>query len=185
VARGLFAGRGFLGVSVEDLVQAAAVSRPVLYYHFGSKEGLYCAASRTATAKYVARLRRAAAGTDSVSERIRRVCRVHAASRRDWALLSVGAGTAPGVGGDAGVGPSLCARVSRAVEILRSLVAEGIERGELGACDPGDSALALVGVAEVTAIPASREVGDSPGKTGFLEGPLAVVFRGLGARPQA
>ncbi|WP_076477366.1 TetR/AcrR family transcriptional regulator [Williamsia sterculiae] len=41
VARGLFAERGFDATSVEEIAQRAAVSKPVVYEHFGGKEGLY------------------------------------------------------------------------------------------------------------------------------------------------
>jgi AcrR family transcriptional regulator len=41
VARGLFAERGFEGTSVEEIAAQASVSKPVVYEHFGGKEGLY------------------------------------------------------------------------------------------------------------------------------------------------
>ena len=41
VARGLFAERGFEGTSVEEIAGRASVSKPVVYEHFGGKEGLY------------------------------------------------------------------------------------------------------------------------------------------------
>lgn len=41
VARGLFADRGFEGTSVEEVAARADVSKPVVYEHFGGKEGLY------------------------------------------------------------------------------------------------------------------------------------------------
>lgn len=37
----LFACKGFESASVRELAKAANVTRPALYYHFGSKEGLY------------------------------------------------------------------------------------------------------------------------------------------------
>ena len=43
VGRGLFAERGFEGTSVEEIAGRAAVSKPVVYEHFGGKEGLYAA----------------------------------------------------------------------------------------------------------------------------------------------
>ncbi|MEW4571193.1 TetR/AcrR family transcriptional regulator [Tautonia sp. JC769] len=36
----LFADRGFDATSVREIVEAAGVTKPTLYYHFGSKEGL-------------------------------------------------------------------------------------------------------------------------------------------------
>ncbi|MFT3899307.1 MAG: TetR/AcrR family transcriptional regulator [Gordonia sp. (in: high G+C Gram-positive bacteria)] len=41
VARGLFAERGFDATSIEEIAQRAGVSKPVVYEHFGGKEGLY------------------------------------------------------------------------------------------------------------------------------------------------
>jgi AcrR family transcriptional regulator len=41
VGRGLFAERGFDATSVEEIAQRAGVSKPVVYEHFGGKEGLY------------------------------------------------------------------------------------------------------------------------------------------------
>ena len=41
VARHLFAEKGYEAVSVEEIAQWASVSKPVIYEHFGSKEGLY------------------------------------------------------------------------------------------------------------------------------------------------
>ncbi len=41
VARGLFAERGLDGTSVEEIAAHAEVSKPVVYEHFGGKEGLY------------------------------------------------------------------------------------------------------------------------------------------------
>lgn len=41
VGRGLFAAKGFEAVSVEEIAAAAKVSKPIIYEHFGGKEGLY------------------------------------------------------------------------------------------------------------------------------------------------
>lgn len=41
VGRTLFAERGLDGTSVEEIAAAAGVSKPVVYEHFGGKEGLY------------------------------------------------------------------------------------------------------------------------------------------------
>nr|PZM98942.1 MAG: TetR family transcriptional regulator [Thermocrispum agreste] len=41
VAKALFAEKGFDGTSVEEIAQRADVSKPVVYEHFGGKEGIY------------------------------------------------------------------------------------------------------------------------------------------------
>ena len=37
----LFSTKGYEGVSVTELTEAASITKPTLYYYFGSKEGLY------------------------------------------------------------------------------------------------------------------------------------------------
>jgi AcrR family transcriptional regulator len=41
IGREVFAERGFDGASVEEIAARAGVSKPVVYEHFGGKEGLY------------------------------------------------------------------------------------------------------------------------------------------------
>ena len=41
IGRKLFADKGFEGTTVEEIASKAGVSKPVVYEHFGGKEGLY------------------------------------------------------------------------------------------------------------------------------------------------
>src|ERR1700745_1880582 len=41
IGRKLLAARGFEGTSIEEIAAQAGVSKPVVYEHFGGKEGLY------------------------------------------------------------------------------------------------------------------------------------------------
>ena len=41
VGRAVFAKRGYEGASVEEIADRAKVSKPIVYEHFGGKEGLY------------------------------------------------------------------------------------------------------------------------------------------------
>ncbi len=41
VARALFAEKGYEAASIEEIAERAGVSKPVVYQHFGGKEGLY------------------------------------------------------------------------------------------------------------------------------------------------
>ncbi|HET8600574.1 MAG TPA: TetR/AcrR family transcriptional regulator [Segeticoccus sp.] len=41
IGRTLFADKGFEGTTVEEIAARAGVSKPVVYEHFGGKEGLY------------------------------------------------------------------------------------------------------------------------------------------------
>jgi AcrR family transcriptional regulator len=66
-ARVLFARRGFASVSVDEIAAAVGVTKPMIYSYFGSKEGLFAAATAQASAdlretvKEAARLDRPAA----------------------------------------------------------------------------------------------------------------------------
>src|SRR5580765_5962681 len=41
IGRTVFARRGFEAASVEEIAAKAKVSKPIIYEHFGGKEGLY------------------------------------------------------------------------------------------------------------------------------------------------
>ena len=51
VGRAAFAERGLEGISMEEIAARAGVSKPVVYEHFGSKEGLYRAVVERETAR--------------------------------------------------------------------------------------------------------------------------------------
>jgi AcrR family transcriptional regulator len=42
-ALAIFADKGFSGANIADIVAAAQTTKPMIYYHFGSKEGLFAA----------------------------------------------------------------------------------------------------------------------------------------------
>lgn len=41
VARGVFAEHGFAGATISEVAERAGVTKPVVYQHFGGKQGLY------------------------------------------------------------------------------------------------------------------------------------------------
>ena len=51
VGRAAFAERGLEGISMEEIAARAGVTKPVVYEHFGSKEGLYRAVVERETAR--------------------------------------------------------------------------------------------------------------------------------------
>lgn len=70
VAGRLFADAGYHGVSMEQLADAAGVSKPVLYQHFSSKRALYLALVRDAVGEMEERVRAALRGTTDNRARI-------------------------------------------------------------------------------------------------------------------
>jgi len=65
----VFAHSGYAGASVQAIVDAAQVTKPVLYYHFGSKEGLYSALIEWAADERLRRSREAAARGRTLAEK--------------------------------------------------------------------------------------------------------------------
>ena len=70
VAGRLFADHGYHQLSMEQLADAAGVSKPVLYQHFPGKRELYLALVHDANAELEAQLRKALEGTTDNRERI-------------------------------------------------------------------------------------------------------------------
>jgi TetR/AcrR family transcriptional regulator len=178
VAERLFAARGFAGTSVGEITRAARVSRPVLYYHFGNKEGLYRAVVRAAAEAHEAALARAAAGGDATVVKIRRACWAHAAVGSELARLDAAGGGAPWLGDGTSPTVGACPRLARAVGAVRALVADGVKTGELDSCDPTQAALALVGAAEVS-VARLACVPEEPPDPERVDGVVSVVLRGL------
>ena len=51
VAREVFGARGYGPTSIEEIAARAGVSKPVVYEHFGGKEGIYAVVNFTATSE--------------------------------------------------------------------------------------------------------------------------------------
>jgi TetR/AcrR family transcriptional regulator len=65
VATRIFASRGFVGASMRDISDASGISKPLIYHHFGSKEGLYAAVKQNLAADW----NRQNVGIDRADER--------------------------------------------------------------------------------------------------------------------
>lgn len=61
VGRALFAERGFEATSVEEIADRAKVSKPIVYEHFGGKQGLYAVVVDREVEHIVARITEAVA----------------------------------------------------------------------------------------------------------------------------
>jgi AcrR family transcriptional regulator len=72
VAERLFAECGYGSTSIERIARDAGVTRPVIYEHFGSKDGIYLACLRRARAQLDALLAASVGETADSRERIER-----------------------------------------------------------------------------------------------------------------
>ena len=64
VGREVFAERGFAATSIEEIAERAGVSRPVVYGHFGGKEGLHDAVVEREVERLLGMISEGLAGTD-------------------------------------------------------------------------------------------------------------------------
>jgi AcrR family transcriptional regulator len=64
VARSLFAERGFEGSAIEEIASRAGVSKPIVYEHFGGKEGLYAVVVDREVRQLLSMMRSALTGDD-------------------------------------------------------------------------------------------------------------------------
>ena len=68
VGRRLFAERGLDGTSIEEIAARADVSKPVVYEHFGGKEGLYAVVVDREVERFLAMATRLLAGDDNMEK---------------------------------------------------------------------------------------------------------------------
>jgi len=73
-ATGLFASKGYAATTVREIVERAGVTKPVLYYYFGSKEGIYLDLMREPFSKFAALVEEALLQAASARERLFRLC---------------------------------------------------------------------------------------------------------------
>src|SRR5947207_1394559 len=72
LAEELFMENGHGGFSIDDLCRAAGVSRPIVYEHFGSKDGIYLACLRRIRAEFEQALLAAAANSPDLETTVAR-----------------------------------------------------------------------------------------------------------------
>jgi len=69
ISRRLFAERGLDGTSIEEIAARADVSKPVVYEHFGGKEGLYAVVVDREVERFIAMATRLLAGEHNHTEK--------------------------------------------------------------------------------------------------------------------
>lgn len=73
-ALGCFAAGRYAGTSVYDIVSAAGVSRPAIYYHFRDKAGLYRTLVEWAADERLRAMREAVTRSDALVGQLKEVC---------------------------------------------------------------------------------------------------------------
>jgi len=149
-AADLFNRKGYAATSVGEIVAAAGVTKPVLYYHFESKEGLYLSLMEEGLGSFRATLE-AALRSDkgSVADRIRRLCEAivgHALENMSIVRLTRGIHHAPPQGAPA---LDVCEFPRTIQATLLRLVEEGVRSGEFAPVAPPDLVWVITGLLAV------------------------------------
>jgi len=148
-AIGLFAQKGYAATTVREIVAAAGVTKPVLYYHFGNKEGIFLAMMQEALVEFEATAAAALAEGGSARARILRMLdRMFDLILRNLDVMRVLDAIYYGPPQGAPFF-DFEAIHRRFIDLLEGIVREGIAAGEFRPGDPADLAWALVGPFEV------------------------------------
>ena len=140
----LFTARGYAATTVRELVAAAGVSKPALYYYFSNKEGIYLELMHNTYDTFREQTSLLTAYRGSARERIIHFCTgmfdcflVHIdVSRIIYSIY---------FGPPQGAPPFPHERFfDEMLEIIRGMVREGIAGGELQSINESDAAWALI-----------------------------------------
>lgn len=146
----LFNNKGYAATSVREIVQTAGVTKPVLYYYFGSKEGIYLELMNNSLAEFDASLARMTTISGTAAEKIVHFCSVILdliidrleVLRLIYAIYYGPPQEAPPINFDD--------YYSRIVSTVETLVEEGISRGELAVDDTRTAAWIVVSILSTT-----------------------------------
>jgi AcrR family transcriptional regulator len=148
-ATDLFTQKGYAATTVREIVGAAGVTKPVLYYYFRNKEGIYLELMREAFARVDGLIAGIAGDRGSAAQRLLRLCdRAYTLFTEKIKLVRVM--YAIYYGPHQGT-PffDFDAFHHKFLEGVRRLIEEGIRGGEFRKGNPDDMAWAVIGAINV------------------------------------
>ena len=142
-----FAAGGYAGTSVHDILKATGLSKPTLYYHFGSKEGLFRAILSFAYDESFNRMQAGTRDGGTCAECLVTLAAAvfdFATEHRD--LMRLVFATTFAAPGEIPPGVVDAGKRRRGLELMRALVREGQRAGELDPKrDPAEVTQAIFG----------------------------------------
>ena len=144
-AEELFAERGFDGTAIRDIARRAGVNGAMIHYYFGNKEGLYRAMLEGAASSVRALLIETTGGAGSTKERLASFVDAYAAymlsqpnlARILYREMLTGAKHIKQIAQQYGVNN---------YTMLRTMVSDGVKRGELRPVDADLAPISLMGM---------------------------------------
>jgi AcrR family transcriptional regulator len=145
-ATGLFARQGYSGTSVREIVEAAGVTKPTLYYYFGNKEGLFKALVQVQLSTGLDGLQVLLDAPGTVLERLNAMVRVRVQLVEQQPEL-VRFMAEVMMNGHKAVPQIDCSEYfANETRLLSELFSQGIASGELIDMDPAEMALGFMGL---------------------------------------
>jgi AcrR family transcriptional regulator len=145
----LFTQRGYAATTVRELVEAAGVTKPVLYYYFGSKEGLFLELMRTHFGRLEAVVDVFRTGEGSVRKRLTAMLdKGFAYVQQDRNFIRLMHAVYFGPPAEAPYF-DFDAYHQRYHDLIARFLEEGIERGEFRPGNTGDMAWIVLGTVEI------------------------------------
>jgi AcrR family transcriptional regulator len=144
----VFDRKGYAAASVREIAELAGVTKPALYYHFGSKEGVLIAILDQAQRQFAQALDRAIARAGSARDRIVALCEdVYGLFGENVPTARVA--HAVFLGPPDGMPPyDVTVFESRFRQAIERMAADGLAAGEFRAVASRDIALAVMGILE-------------------------------------
>jgi AcrR family transcriptional regulator len=181
----LFTKRGYAAASVREIVEAAGVTKPILYYYFGSKEGVYLEILQSGFRDFNRLLEQARSYRGSVKAQILQLADE---THRLWCshieaarlMQSIYYGPPQGA-------PFFNFDVyhEKFYKTVRNLVERGIKGGELRAANPEYMTWAVIAAISLANELELAHPDDGLGRRGLSE-LLKLVFKGIAnERPKA
>jgi len=148
-ATDLFASKGYAATTVREIVERAGVTKPVLYYYFRSKEGIYLDLMREPFGRFSSAVEETLHTAGSARERLFRLCLMAYdifvenidAARVMYSIYYGPPQGAPFIDFDA--------YHHRFQEAVLQVLQEGIRDGEFRRVDPSDAMWAVIGALNV------------------------------------
>ena len=144
-AEELFAARGFDGTAIRDIAKKAGVNGAMIHYYFGNKEGLYRAMLEGAASRVQALLTETTAGSGSTTKRLARFVDAYASyilSQPNLARILY----REMLTGAKHIRKIAQQYATTNYAMLRTLISDGIARGELRAIDAELAPISLMGM---------------------------------------
>jgi TetR/AcrR family transcriptional regulator len=180
----IFDRKGYAAAAVREIAEAAGVTKPVLYYHFGSKEGLLVAVLNQAMQDFQATLAAAVGRTGTARDRLVALCEdIYRQFEKNVPVVRVAHSVFLG---PRELAPQfdLCMFERTLREAVVGIVADGQRAGEFRVTPAEDVALAIMGILEGCTdrqmLPEANQVGSDG-----LRRILSVLFDGLVTVPSA